>query len=208
MKRTLAIALGGAMLLGSSLALAEKGDWLVRVRAVNLDMENKSDPIPALLVPADAIHVEDKVIPEVDISYFLTKNIAAELVLTIPQEHDVTLLGGKIGTFKHLPPTLLLQYHFLPDQKFRPYVGAGINYTRISNVSLAVTGVGTLDLDSSSTGGALQVGFDVELSKNMFLNVDLKKIYIESDVILVGTGKVSHVDLDPVAIGIGLGWKF
>lgn len=208
MKRTLAIALGGAMLLGSSLALAEKGDWLVRVRAVNLDMENKSDPIPALGVPADAIHVEDKVIPEVDISYFLTKNIAAELVLTIPQEHDVTLLGGKIGTFKHLPPTLLLQYHFLPDQKFRPYVGAGINYTRISNVSLAVTGVGTLDLDSSSTGGALQVGFDVELSKNMFLNVDLKKIYIESDVILVGTGKVSHVDLDPVAIGIGLGWKF
>ena len=183
MKRPLAIALGGAMLLGSSLAFAEKGDWLVRVRAVNLDMENKSDAIPALAVPADAIQVSNKLIPEVDISYFLTKNIAAELVLTIPQKHDVDVTASAVGafragTFKHLPPTLLLQYHFLPDQKFRPYVGAGINYTRISSVSLAVPGVGTLELDSSSTGGALQVGFDVELSKTMFLNVDLKKIYI------------------------------
>lgn len=213
MKRTLALAVIGASLLGSGVAFAEKGDWLVRVRAVNLDMENKSDAIPALAVPADAIQVSDKLIPEVDISYFFTRNIAAELVLTIPQKHDVDVtasaVGGfRAGSFKHLPPTLTLQYHFLPDGQFRPYVGAGINYTRISSVSLAVPGVTTLDLDDDSFGAALQAGVDIALGKNLVLNLDVKKIYIDSDL-KDGTGaKVSHLKLDPLAVGIGLGWKF
>ncbi|MBI2312255.1 MAG: OmpW family protein [Betaproteobacteria bacterium] len=213
MKRTLAFAVIGASLLGSGVAFAEKGDWLLRVRAVNLDMENKSEAIPALAVPADAIQVSDKVIPEVDISYFFTRNIAAELVLTVPQKHDVDVTASaigsfKAGSFKHLPPTLTLQYHFLPDGQFRPYVGAGINYTRISSVSLAVPGVTPLQLDDDSFGAALQAGVDVALGKNVYLNFDVKKIYIDSDV-KDGTGaKVSRVKLDPLAIGIGLGWKF
>ena len=206
MQKKIVMALAVGVLLASFNAYAE-GNWLVRVRAVNLDMENKSDAIPALAVPADAIHVSNKLIPEVDISYFFTKNIAAELVLTIPQKHDVSVSGTNIGTFKHLPPTLTLQYHFLPDQKFQPYVGAGINYTRISSVSLNIPGVGALDLDSSSIGGALQAGLDVEVGKNTYLNLDVKKIYIDSDLKL-GGAKVSHLKLDPVAIGIGFGWKF
>lgn len=212
-QRTLALAMIGASLLGSGVAFAEKGDWLLRVRAVNLDMENQSDAIPALAVPADAIQVSDKLIPEVDISYFFTRNIAAELVLTIPQKHDVDVtasaVGGfRAGSFKHLPPTLTLQYHFLPDGQFRPYVGAGINYTRISGVSLAVPGVTTLQLEDDSIGGALQAGVDIALGKNLVLNLDVKKIYIDSDL-KDGTGaKVSHLKLDPLAIGIGLGWKF
>ncbi len=45
------------------------------------------------------------------------------------------LNGAKIGTLKHLPPTLLAQYHFTNLGAFKPYVGAGINYTRFSSVS-------------------------------------------------------------------------
>lgn len=190
-------------------AQADEGSWMVRARAVNLSMANKSDAIGSLSVPADAIEVSDKTIPEVDITYFFTKNIAAELILTIPQEHDVTLSGTKIGTFKHLPPTLTAQYHFLPDGIVRPYVGAGINYTRISSVSLNVPGVGALDLDSSSIGAALQVGMDIKLADKIFLNIDVKKIYINSDVMLKATGaKVSAVTLDPIAIGVGIGYRF
>ena len=182
---------------------------MVRVRAVNLDPANDSDAIPALGVPSDAIHVEDKVIPEIDFTYFLTRNIAAELVLTYPQKHDVTLAGTKIGSFKHLPPTLTLQYHFQPDAQFRPYVGAGVNYTRLSSVNLAVPGVGELDLENDSIGGALQAGFDVKLNQNWFFNVDIKKVWISSDVTLKATGaKVSAVNVDPVLIGIGLGYRF
>ena len=187
----------------------QAGDWMVRVRAVNLDTANKSDAIPALGVASDDIHVSDEVIPEVDISYFFTKNIAAELVLTYPQEHDVSSAGvGDIGTVRHLPPTLLVQYHFLPDAKFRPYVGAGVNYTRFSSVDLNVPGVGDLDVDNDSFGFALQVGVDVELTKQWYLNVDLKKVQIGTDVKLKGGGKVSSIDIDPLMFGVGVGYRF
>lgn len=198
--------------LGSAVAapaLAEEGSFMVRVRAVNLDPANDSDAIPALGVPADAIHVNDRVIPEVDFTYFLTKNIAAELVLTYPQKHDVSLSGRKIGTFKHLPPTLTLQYHFQPDAQFRPYVGAGVNYTRITSVNLAVPGVGALDLENDSFGGALQAGFDIKLNQSWYLNMDVKKVWIKSDLTLKATGtKVSAVGVDPVLLGIGIGYRF
>lgn len=212
MKRVSGLAVLAVVTLGCATvttALAEEGRYMVRVRAVNLDPANDSDAIPALGVPSDAIHVEDKVIPEIDFTYFLTRNIAAELVLTYPQKHDVTLAGTKIGSFKHLPPTLTLQYHFQPDAQFRPYVGAGVNYTRLSSVNLAVPGVGELDLENDSIGGALQAGFDVKLNQNWFFNVDIKKVWIRSDVTLKATGtKVSAVNVDPVLIGIGLGYRF
>lgn len=159
MKKLFGLSILAAAVWGSTAAttaLAEEGRFMVRVRAVNLDPANDSDAIPALGVPSDAIEVEDRVIPEIDFTYFLTKNIAAELVLTYPQKHDVSLSGTKIGSFKHLPPTLTLQYHFQPDAQFRPYVGAGVNYTRLSSVNLAVPGVGELDLENDSIGGALK----------------------------------------------------
>jgi outer membrane protein len=193
----------------STAAQADEGSWLVRARAVRLHMADQSEAIPSLGVPSDAIQANDKTIPEIDITYFFTKNIAAELILTVPQKQDVTLSGAKIGTFKHLPPTLTVQYHFLPDGMVRPYVGAGVNYTRISSVALNVPGVGDLDLESSSLGGALQVGVDVKVADNLFVNLDVKKVWISSDVMLKSTGaKVSSVTLDPIAFSVGIGYRF
>lgn len=181
---------------------AAEGPWMVRVRAVHLDSANKDST-------GLNLSVNDKWLPEVDISYFVTPNIAAELILTVPQKQDVTLSGAKIGTFKHLPPTLTVQYHFLPDGMVRPYVGAGVNYTRISSVALNVPGVGDLDLESSSLGGALQVGVDVKVADNLFVNLDVKKVWISSDVMLKSTGaKVSSVTLDPIAFSVGIGYRF
>jgi outer membrane protein len=206
-----------AVAVASCLALpavaADEGPWMVRVRALYLDPADKSDAIPALGVPSDAITVSDKWFPEVDISYFFAKNWAAELVLTYPQEHDVTVqesvLGGPatIGTFKHLPPTLSLQYHFSPDSNFRPYVGAGVNLTWITDVDLVIPTVGRLDTDDTSWGAALGVGFDYKLDKNLFLNFDVKKVYIGTDVYLDGN-KVTSIDIDPILYSVGLGWRF
>lgn len=191
----------------------QEGNWMVRARAVHLDTANKSSAIPLLAVPSNDIHVSNKTIPEVDISYFFTKNIAAELILTVPQKHSVHVKNSAIGpfragSFKHLPPTLTLQYHFLPDGRFRPYVGAGINYTRITSDSLVVPGVTTLRLENDSWGGALQAGLDIKLSNNVFLNLDVKKIWIRSDVTSPTLGKLSTVKVDPLAVGLGLGWRF
>ncbi len=211
-KGLLVLAIASAALAAPG-AFAADGPLMVRVRAVNLDMENKSDAIPALAVPSDAIRASDKTIPEVDISYFIGRNIAAELVLTVPQKHDVEVtqsaIGAfKAGTFKHLPPTLTLQYHFLPDGRFRPYVGAGVNYTRFSSVNLAVPGVTPLRLENDSWGGALQAGFDVKLTENLFVNLDVKKIRINTDIKDDAGNVVSHLKADPLAIGVGLGWRF
>lgn len=208
MKKTVRL-LALALALAPAPLLAADGPLLVRLRAVYIDPADKSDAIPALGVPADAITVSTKTIPEVDISWFFSKSLAAELILTYPQEHDVELMGTKIGTFKHLPPTLTLQYHFNPDGGFRPYVGAGVNLTLISDVNLSVPGVGALDLESSSVGFAAQAGFDVKVGEKLFLNGDVKWVQIGSDVTLKATGaKVSAVKVDPWLIGAGLGYRF
>ena len=125
-------------------------------------------------------------------------------MLTVPQKHDVSVSGTEIGTFKHLPPSLLLQYHFTPGAQFSPYVGAGVNYTRIFSVKLLD---GAADLESSSIGLALQAGFDVKIDKNWSFNVDVKKIQIRSDVMVNGA-KVSSVRVDPLLFGVGLGYRF
>lgn len=198
-----------ALALAPLAARAEEGPFLVRLRGVYISPANKSDAIPALGVPADAITVSTKTIPEVDVTWFFTKRLAAELVLTYPQEHDVMLNGTKIGTFKHLPPTLTLQYHFLPDFVVSPYLGAGVNLTLISNVNLSVPGVGALDLSSSSFGFAAGAGADVRLGDHVVLNADVKWVQIRSDVLLAATGaKVSAVKVDPWLIGAGVGYRF
>ena len=116
MKKTL-LAAAALCALTSGAAMAQNypqdGKWMVRARAVHLDSANKDS------TPLD-LSVNNKMIPELDISYFFTPNFAAELILTYPQKHDVRAGGAKIGSLKHLPPTLLAQYHFTQLGAFKP----------------------------------------------------------------------------------------
>ena len=202
------LLLAGLIAVSQPLAAqTAEGSWMVRVRALSLTAANKSDAIPSLSVAADKITVSDKIFPEIDISYFFTKRIAAELVLTYPQKHDVKLNDTKIGTFYHLPPTLLAQYHFLPTGVIRPYVGAGVNFTLIMKDEISVTGVGPLTLSDASVGAAGQVGVDVRVRPGQFLNFDVKKVMIGSDV-KAGGNKVSQVHVDPWLISVGYGVRF
>jgi outer membrane protein len=196
-KQIVAAAVLMSLATGAAFAQAAKeGPWMVRVRAVNLDMANKDGTNLGL-------SVNNKVIPEVDISYFFSKNVAAELVLTVPQKQDVRLNGANIGTFKHLPPTLLVQYHW-DMGSYKPYVGAGVNYTKISSVNILG---GAAKLESSSTGLALQAGVDIPMGNGMYFNFDVKKVQIRTDV-FVGPANAGNLKLDPVLVGVGLGWRF
>jgi len=194
---------GIVLSVGATSVLADEQPWLVRVRALNMAPANESDPVGGVGA-SDRIHVSNKTFPELDISYFFTPNIAAELVLTYPQKHDVTLDGKNIGSFKHLPPVLSLQYHFLPARTVNPYLGVGVNYTRISNVDLLG---GSGSLESSSVGFAMQAGADIKVADNVYLNFDVKKVQIRSDV-NAGGKKISEVKVDPLLVSIGLGWRF
>ncbi len=168
------------------------------MRAVNLDPANKTEKGLDLAVNA-------KLIPEVDISYFFTPNIAAELILTYPQKHNVKSGDTVLGSLRHLPPTLTVQYHFMPnDTAIRPYVGAGVNYTNFSSVNLP----GDLNVKRSSFGWALQAGMDIPLNKQWSLNVDVKKVQIKAEVEDSTGAGLGSLKVDPLLIGVGLGYRF
>ena len=196
-KHAIAAALLGSVLCASAFAQqVSEGPWMVRARAVHLNSSNGDS------TPLD-LSINDKWLPEVDISYFINPNVAVELILTVPQKQTLSAGGLAIGSFKHLPPTLAAQYHFTNFGGFKPYVGAGVNYTRISSVNLPAG----VTVDRNSFGPALQVGVDIPVAKNMYLNFDIKKVYIRTDV-AAGGSKIGTFKVDPVLVGVGLGWRF
>jgi outer membrane protein len=209
----LLLAIGATLLSTTLTARADGGPsdadtWLVRIRALELQPANQSAAIPAAGVPQNGITLNSKIIPEVDLSFFFADpHWATELVLTYPQKQNVYLQGNLIGTFNHLPPSLLLQYHPLPGANFQPYIGLGINETLIRGVSLHVPGVGALGLSSASTNVALQAGADFKVGARTYFNIDGKYIGLTSGV-FVGAAQVSTVGINPWLYGVGYGYRF
>ena len=190
-----------ALLLGSVAAASSAlaGPWSARLGATWLETVDKStDGVPVTL--------EDKLIPELDLTYAFDANWSAELVLTIPQEHTVKSAGTSLGGFKHLPPTLLAKYTFDPVGGFRPYVGAGVNFTLIFDDDLTV-GATRLKLDSFSVGPAVQAGFDWALNDTWSLNFDVKRVMLRTDV-EAGGAKITEARLDPWLYSVGLRYAF
>jgi len=188
-KSLLAVALVAALPVS---ALA--GDWMMRVRAIQLAPDTASS-LPGL-------DVSNEWTPEIDFTYFVTPNIGVELILAT-QRHEVTLNGASLGKLNHLPPTVTVQYHFNPTSSIKPYVGAGLNYTRFYNVNLP-----GLKVDSNSFGGALQAGVDIAVTKNGYINLDVKKIWIDTTVKNAAGNKVTDLEINPVVWGIGYGFRF
>ncbi|HSI50131.1 MAG TPA: OmpW family outer membrane protein [Ideonella sp.] len=203
MRKTLiALAAVAAALAPQFAAAQNSGQWLLRARALYLQSDNSDST-------GLDLKINDKAFPEFDVSYFFTPNIATELVLTYPQRHTIRSGDTIIGSLKHLPPTLTLQYHFTGLQALRPYLGAGVNYTRFSSVSFEPAVDAALDpsVKKNSFGWALQAGVDVPMSSGWLLNFDIKKVQIETDVKSAGT-KVGTFKVNPLLIGVGVGKRF
>ena len=190
------VALALAALASCPAGAEERGDWIVRIRAMHLDSADHDD------TPLD-LSLEDRWFPEIDFSYFFTPNWAAELVLTYPQRHDLRSGGSKIGSLKHLPPTLSLQYHVTGLAGFRPYVGAGVNYTHFSSVDLP-EGV---SIDRDSVGPALGAGADVPLGQGWLLNFDAKRVWLGTEV-RAGGQNLGDFGVDPWLLSVGVGRRF
>ncbi len=183
--------------------------WLVRVRALAILPDESASIRPV----SGSVNVDEAIIPELDISYFFTGHIATELVLLI-SNHDVSakLSGvGKVdlGEGNLLPPTLLMQYHFRPHDTFRPYVGAGLNYTVFWNEDAPGGAITKIDYDNS-VGYALQAGFDYGLDQHWMMNFDVKRYWLSTDVnVTSALGRLrADVDLDPWTVGVGVGYRF
>lgn len=228
-KSLLVLALTAAF--SPMLAHAEAGDWVVRARVVNINPDESSDlgktvnkNVAPVMSPGAELKVDSNTIPELDISYYITKNIAAELILATGSKHDVSVKGDSVGVVPNqllgsvdlLPPTLTVQWHFNPDQTIDPYVGAGVNYTAFLDRKLNVrqgllSGTHKIKVDSDSWGWALQAGVDINLKDGWLINADVKYITLDTDVKLKTGGswtKIDDLDINPWVFGIGIGKKF
>ncbi|WND02856.1 OmpW family protein [Temperatibacter marinus] len=206
-KTVSALAILTALLPSATLPLyAEEGDWLVRLRTIKV-----SPDASATTNIGGSAAIDDATTIELDFTYFITNNIAAELILASTKHHPdavSTALGDvNLGAVRVLPPTLTLQYHFSPEAKFSPYIGAGLNYTTFFDVE--ANGKVATDISySDSFGIALQAGFDFKVSDDWFLNLDVKKIWINTDLKINGGAVTADVDINPTVFGIGIGKKF
>jgi len=189
------LALLGAGLAALAPSVQAASPWSVRVAATYLETVDHS-------TRGVDVTIEDKFIPEFDISYAFNEHWSADLVLTVPQEHDVKSAGAPLGTFKHLPPTLLAKYTFGTFCGFTPYIGAGVNLTLIFDDDM-----GALKLDNYSVGPAGQVGFDYKLNERWALNIDVKKAMLRTDV-TGPAGKLTEARLDPWLYSLGLRYQF
>jgi len=227
-KSLLVLALAAAFT--PMLAQAEAGDWVVRARVVNINPDESSDlgktvnkNVAPVMSNGAELKVDSNTIPELDISYYITKNIAAELILATGSKHDVSVSNEPgafvpnqlLGSVDVLPPTLTVQWHFNPDQTIDPYVGAGINYTafldRKLNVRQGPLAGSKIKVDSDSWGWALQAGVDINLKDGWLINADVKYITLDTDVKLKTGGswtKIDDLDINPWVFGLGIGKKF
>ena len=213
-------ALAAALMMTVPVAWShDAGDWYVRVGFTNVDPDDPNGNIDLgvidPLLPVADINVDDAWSVTFTGSYQWRDNWALELLAAVPFEHDIKVDGlGKVGKTKHLPPTLNLQYHFLPKATIQPYVGAGVNYTIFFDDEedgvLKDLG-GSLSIEDNSWGLGGQIGADWMLNDNWFLNVDVRYIAIDTKakVTIPDVGTITEdVNIDPWVYGLNVGYKF
>lgn len=187
--------------------------WQVRLRAVGVAPEESA----TIGIIGGDVAISNALIPELDFTYFFTENFAAELILGTAK-HDVQAINTaagdvNLGSVWLLPPTLTAQYHFYTSDKkvFKPYIGAGVNYTLFYNVKSGDVADVTYD---NALGYAAQLGFDLMVDDTFFINVDVKRLFLSTDVCVdasnLAPGLIipAEVDINPWLVGVGVGMKF
>jgi outer membrane protein len=185
------------------------GDFNVRLRALGV-LPDESGTVKTATGVDTGLDAKlgNSYVPEVDLSYFLSDNIALELIAATTR-HEVDAKGPGaavgLGSVWLLPPTLTVQYHFLPKSRISPYVGAGLNYTIFYNEKSG--DVSSISYDNGF-GYALQAGVDYAISGPWSLNIDVKKLWLNTDVKVNGGALKADVDINPGIVGIGVGYRF
>ena len=184
--------------------------WQVRLRGIAV-VPNESAAIETI---GGDVQISNAFVPELDFTYFFTKNIAAELILATTK-HDVKAISTAAGDIPLgdvwlLPPTLTVQYHFNGDV-VHPYIGAGVNYTLFYNEDQGPV-ADNVSYDNS-LGFAFQLGFDFDLNDTWFINLDAKYLLLNTDVTVNATSALgatvgADVDINPFIAGVGFGMRF
>lgn len=184
------------------------GSIMVRARGLGVLPETSSSSISAI---GGHVNATDTAAPEIDGSYFFTDHIAVEAIAATTRHH-ITARGTAagdvdVGQVRLLPPTVTLQWHFLPQGTFSPYVGAGVNYTWFFDTSVPHTTVKSVSYDDGF-GAALQIGADYHLTGRWYANFDVKQLFLNTTAKIDGGAVRANVDLNPLLVGAGIGYRF
>ncbi|ENM8496062.1 outer membrane protein OmpW [Vibrio parahaemolyticus] len=214
MKKTICSLAVVAALVSPSVFAHKQGDFVLRVGAASVVPNDSSDKI---LGSQEELKVDSNTQLGLTFGYMFTDNISLELLAATPFSHDIStdLLGlGDIADTKHLPPTLMVQYYFgEPQSKFRPYVGAGLNYTIFFDEGFnnKAKNVGLTDLKlDDSFGLAANVGVDYMINDQWFLNASAWYANIETEATYKfgGAKQKNDVKINPWVFMISGGYKF
>ena len=208
---TLRLALAVALGLSATPALAQTaGSWTVGVGAHNVEPKSGNGTLVATPLGDLTMDVGTNVRPTITAEYFVKDNLGIEVLAALPFQHDIAVTGvGKVGSTKHLPPTVSLQYHF-GQGKVKPFVGLGVNYTRFFSTKTEGPIAGA-DLElSDSWGLAGHVGLDVQISEKSAIRIDYRKIDIDTKAKLNGAnlGTRNRVNIDPSVYGVAYVFAF
>lgn len=213
------LVLAGTVSIAAPAWALEAGDILVRLRGIGVIPLGDSNGGLRPDLTTSGLEAQPMGVPELDFTYMVTDNIGIELILaTSPHDLDVTGALSNLNKGAEvwlLPPTLLLQYHFLSDQSVRPYIGVGVNYTitygenASNSLETALGGPTSVSL-SNSLGWAVQAGVDIDLDDRWFLNLDVKyvAITVDADIDTGATQRDIEVDINPIIVGVGIGYRF
>jgi len=211
-KNVLAVALTSGLLTGIAQAY-EAGDWIGRVGVWGVFP--KSDNLSNVAGTGGAdINVDDGYSLGFNATYMVNPNIGIEIIGALPFKHDIKLSGsklkgvnGEVASTYQLPPTVFVQYHFMPTNTVRPYAGVGLNYTYFWDEETKGALDGTkLELDSS-WGIAGELGVDVDITPNWFMNAVVSYMDIDTDAKVSGAD-IGTVEIDPWVVGLNIGTRF
>jgi outer membrane protein len=209
----------------------------IRVGAYFITYDVKANDLAGPFVP----HGVNLDVKNVNTAYFaltrrLTPHFTLQLSGGLPPKTEtvgkgpaalgsVPYNGQVVSTAKWFAPTLIINYLFGPeDQKFRPYVGVGVNYTKFYDIKStaagdAANGGPTALTLSTSTGPEATIGVAWKVADRCHVYASYSMTQIDS--YLTGntagtirriqdpaTGKATRIHFNPRAFVISAGYSF
>lgn len=208
MKRSTRTALALAIVLALPalpVAAQSRGDWALGIGAHQVNPKSDNGSLAGGTLPLD---IGSDVKPTVTLEYFLRDGLGVEVLASWPFEHDIAIEGlGKIGSAKHLPPTVSLQYHFNGSGKVSPFLGAGLNFTTFFSEETDGPLAGSNLSLSDSWGAAVHTGIDFAVGERSAIRIDARWIDIDTDVELNGAD-LGTANIDPLVYGAAYVYRF
>ncbi|VDS09191.1 Outer membrane protein W precursor [Paracoccus haematequi] len=202
--KTLCIAAAAALAVVSPVAAQQAGDWTVGLGLANVNPKSDNGTLAGGTVP---VSIGDNTRPSVTVEYFIRDNIGVELLGALPFKHSIKSNGAEIGTVKHLPPVVSLQYHFDATPQLKPFVGVGVNFTGFYDAESRGDLAGSDLRVKNSWGLAAHLGADYWINDRSAVRADVRWIDIDADVTLNGAD-IGQVEVDPVVAGVSYVMKF